>query len=135
MVAQYEEAISSGRCPLKVVAVTVKRYRSYQRQGDSAKDPKVSRKDRKVSQQTLDFRAECAAAGACTTYNHYRREGKTDDEAKAICRGYYGKTREDQYILVESVKRSIAAKEKSETGDLDPSPSPPVASKNDTASP
>jgi flagellar motor protein MotB len=99
------------------------------------KDPKVPRKDRKVSQQTLDFRAECAAAGACTTYNHYRREGKTDDEAKAICRGYYGKTREDQYILVESVKRSIAAKEKSETGDLDPSPSPPVAGKNDTASP
>ena len=39
VVAQYEEAISSGRCPLKVVAVTVKRYRSYQRQGDSAKDP------------------------------------------------------------------------------------------------
>ena len=37
LVAQYEEAISSGRCPLKVEAVTVKQYRRHQRQVDTAK--------------------------------------------------------------------------------------------------
>ena len=101
---------------------------------DPPKDEQKNRKPPKeLSQQTKDFRAECGTE-FCKTYNHHRRAGKSHDDATAACRAVFQDGCNRQHSLVESVKRILASKAKSKTGDP-PSLCQPVAGDTDTASP